>query len=79
MVDLVEQIRALVCRLGKLRQLGPDEDFYNAGFSSVSALELLLELEAECGVSIPDEQFVTARTVRDLSTLVAGRQKEQAA
>jgi acyl carrier protein len=79
MMDQAELIRSIVCRVGKLGALRPDEDFYDAGFSSVSALELLLELEAECGVTIPDDLFVTARTVRDLHSLIAGRRKDQAA
>ena len=79
MADQMEQVRSLVCRIGKLGPLGPDDDFYQAGFDSINVLALLLELEAEYGVSIPDEQFVAARTVRDLHALIAGRNKEKAA
>lgn len=48
-----------------------DRDIYDAGFSSIASLELLLELETIYGVSIPDDQFVIARTPRQLRALVA--------
>jgi acyl carrier protein len=79
MPDQLDQIRALVCRVGKLRHVEADEDFYNAGLNSVAALTLLLELEAEFGVSIAEDQFVAARTVRELHGLVARRPRDKAA
>ena len=48
-----------------------DRDIYEAGFSSIASLELLLELESIYGVSIPDDQFVLARTPRQLRQLIA--------
>jgi len=78
MAERAERITAILCRVGKLQNIGPDEDFYSAGFSSISALELLLELETEFGVSIPDDQFVPARTVRALDAVISGLNQEQA-
>jgi acyl carrier protein len=75
---MLDQIQAIVCRVGKLADIEPDEDFYHAGLNSLGALTLLLELEAEFGLSIPEDQFVAARTVRELHALVA-RRKEKAA
>ena len=59
---------ALVCEAGTARAASsPDEDFYDAGFTSLNSLELLLlQLEAEWDVSIPDEEFIVARSVRSL-------------
>ena len=73
----MEEITAIVCRLGKMPAIGLDEDFYEAGLSSVSALELLLELEAACNVTIPDEEFIDARTVRALQTVIQRLQEGQ--
>jgi acyl carrier protein len=70
MAEQVEQITAILCRVGKLDGIGPDEDFYNGGFSSIKALELLLELETVFGVSIPDDQFIQARTARGLAAVI---------
>jgi acyl carrier protein len=61
---------ALVCETGQLGQLSPDEDFYDAGFSSLNSLQLLMRLESDWDVSIPDEEFITARSARALEQLV---------
>jgi acyl carrier protein len=71
MLDELNDVIAIVCRVGKVPALGPDDDFYTAGFSSIKALELLLELESTCEVSIVDEQFITARTPRALAAMIA--------
>src|SRR5271165_1745087 len=70
LVDGQDQVTAVICRIGKLPRVDPDEDFYKAGFSSISALELLLELESACEVSIADDQFIAARTPRALHALI---------
>jgi acyl carrier protein len=70
MLDELERITTIVCEVGKIAHVGPDDDFYDAGFSSINALELLLQLEDACEVSIPDDQFITARTARDLAAII---------
>jgi acyl carrier protein len=76
-VVAVADVVALISRIGKMTDLAPEQDFYEAGFSSVSALELLLEMEATFGVAIPDDRFITARTPLALQTLVVQLQEEQ--
>jgi acyl carrier protein len=56
---------------GRMKKLGPTEDFYDAGFSSLSALQLLLELEEAFNVTIPDDEFVAARTCASLHNLIS--------
>jgi acyl carrier protein len=51
-------------------QVLPDQDFYDAGVTSVQALPLLLELEERFQVTIPDDQFVAARSARRLSEII---------
>jgi acyl carrier protein len=75
----LDEIGAIVCRIGKIADIGPDEDFYNAGFSSINALELLLELESAYDVSIPDDQFIDVRSLRALQTLITHLGQEQVA
>ncbi|MBX9581905.1 MAG: acyl carrier protein [Gemmataceae bacterium] len=67
----LETITAKIREVGKVGAVGPDDDFYAAGFSSINALELLLGLEDSFGVSIPDDQFVEARTPRALLDMIA--------
>jgi acyl carrier protein len=76
MLDDLNDITAIVCRVGGLPRLGPDDDFYQAGFSSIKALELLLELESACAVSIVDEQFIAARTPRALCSMIGALKQE---
>lgn len=79
MEETAAQIMAVVRRLGRLSELSPGEDFYAAGFSSVSALELLMELESTFDVSISDDQFIDARSVDGLTAMIVRlRQKEVA-
>lgn len=64
------QLTAIVSRLGGIDAVQPEDDFYAAGFSSVTALELLVELEATFGVNLPDDGFIGARSVRALAALI---------
>ena len=67
----LEKIIHLVQTTGKVENISASEDFYDAGFSSINALQLLLELEATFDVTIPDDEFVTARTCSALQGLVS--------
>lgn len=67
----LETITGKIREVGKIGAVGPDDDFYAAGFSSINALELLLGLEDAFGVSIPDDKFVDARTPRAIQAMIA--------
>jgi acyl carrier protein len=75
----LEHVVAIVCKVGKISGIGPDEDFYEAGFSSISALELLLELETAYVVSIPDDWFIAARSIRSLCKMIDRLKQERVA
>ena len=62
----------ILSQTGKLDQLSPDEDFYDAGITSVMALPILLDIEDRYEVSIPDSVFVSARTANALAEIIAG-------
>jgi acyl carrier protein len=64
------RVMALVCETGHITAIAPDDDFYDAGFTSLTSLDLLLQLEAEWDVSIPDEEFIVARSARSLGALI---------
>jgi acyl carrier protein len=57
----------------------PDQDFYDAGVTSVQSLPLLLELEERFQVSIPDDQFVAARSAQRLSEMIQNLSKSECA
>lgn len=51
-------------------EVGPTEDFYDAGMTSIMTLPLLLEIEQQFGVTIPEGEFLDARTAQDLAGCV---------
>ena len=67
----LERIIQLVQSTGRIENVSASEDFYDAGFSSINALQLLLDLEAAFDVTIPDDEFVAARTCTALQSLVS--------
>ena len=58
-------------QVGGVSGLDPDQDFYDAGFTSLNALPLLMELETRFSVSIPDDRFIAARTPRALQDMIS--------
>jgi acyl carrier protein len=69
MQDL-DRITEIVSRVGGIPPVPPDENIYRAGFASLRALELLVELEAEYGVTIDDERFMKSQSPRDLARMI---------
>jgi acyl carrier protein len=59
-----------VKRVGGITDLTSDQDFYDAGLTSLASLTLLLELEDAFNISISDERFVNCRSVNDIVLLV---------
>lgn len=70
MVPDVNAVTEVVLRVGKIAELRPEQDMYEAGVSSIDSLELLLELESTFDVSIPDDAFVQARTPEALLKMI---------
>jgi acyl carrier protein len=74
MPETETRIREIVGRIAKLDAgFSASADlFRDLGVKSVAALDLLLSLEEEFGVSISDEAFGDARSVEKLVSLVDG-------
>jgi acyl carrier protein len=70
MATAIHQVIEVIKSVGNLPAIGPDEDIYDAGFSSHSALLLVSELEDAFRVTIPDDRFPSARTPRALHGLI---------
>jgi len=75
----MERVIQLISQVGGIDSVGVDAGIYEAGFSSVRVLELLLALEDEFCVSIPDKDFMAARTPRQISGLIDQLRERQAA
>ncbi len=66
----VQTIAALIAEVGAIAPLQPTDDFYDAGFASIGALQLLLELEERFNVTLDDASFAEARTPEAVWRLV---------
>ena len=75
----MERVIQLISQIGGIGSVTPDAGIYESGFSSVRVLELLLALEDEFGVSIPDQDFMAARTPREIFGLVERLQEPKPA
>ncbi len=69
------RVRAIVAKVAKLDGDGADlkadaDLFRDLGVESTAALDLLLTLEEEFGVSINDQEFGDARTIALVTALV---------
>jgi acyl carrier protein len=75
MTDSIQlRICDIIRRVSKRKDDGAlplDADvFRELGVESTAALDLLFSLEDEFGVSVPDEAFSSARTVRKMTELI---------
>lgn len=69
-METSQRIIQIVSDIGRFEPPSVDADLYDSGFTSMGALQLLVELESAFDVTIPDDQFITARSVRDLTGLI---------
>lgn len=68
----VRDVVASVAKVSDPATITGDKDLYrDVGVQSTAALDLLLSLEDEFQVTIPDEDFGEARTVSQLAALIA--------
>jgi len=72
--EMSSRVMGVVARIAKIEDPGAiprDQDLYrDIGVKSTAALDLLLSLEEEFSVSIPDQDFGDARTVQSLVQLI---------
>ena len=72
--EMSSRVVRVVARIAKVNDpsdIPGDHDLYrDIGVKSTAALDLLLSLEEEFNVSIPDQDFGDARTVQSLVTLI---------
>jgi acyl carrier protein len=76
---MIARVIQFISEVGGIGALEPETEIYRAGFSSVRVLELLLALEDEFHVTIPDKEFMTARTPAAIAGLIERLQQAQPA
>jgi len=80
MEAIESKVREIVAGIANIAPDMPaDKNLYlDLGVASVHALQLLTELEDHFGISIPDDRFVEATSINDLTALLAGLTQNQA-
>ena len=70
--DIQQQVRKIIARVGRLDEgfSAKADVFRELGVESMAALDLLLQIEEEWGISIADEEFRYARTLEQMALLV---------
>ncbi|XXX74408.1 acyl carrier protein [Sorangium sp. So ce134] len=67
----LDQVTEIIVTLSKIPGIGPDDDIYDAGVTSILAVSLIPELEERFNVTIPDDgRFPAARTPRALTAML---------
>jgi acyl carrier protein len=79
MTSVETKVRAIVADISNLPvDMPADANLYlDLGVASVHALQLLTELEDQFGVAIPDDRFVEATSINDLTALMSGLIEER--
>ena len=74
METLKTELRRLLIELASLPEdFDEKADFYSdLGMPSMKAMELLMTLEERFGVSVPDEEFVEAKSLERLAGMMQG-------
>jgi len=69
--SLTKEIAGVIQEVGRIQSLTSEDDFYDAGVSSMTSLTLMLNLEEKYKVALPDEQFIACRTASQVSLLIS--------
>ena len=78
--SIEDKVREIIARVAKIEPgfIATADIFRELGVKSAAALDLLLSLEEDFGVTISDDAFGDARTVEKIVALVAGLKGEAA-
>jgi len=66
----LETLKEILCRLLSRESIVEDEDIYQAGLTSIMVLPLLAEIEDTFQLTVPDADFLNARTPRALAQMI---------
>jgi acyl carrier protein len=66
----LEALKEILCRLLSRESIVEDEDIYQAGLTSIMVLPLLAEIEDAFQLTVPDADFLNARTPRALAQMI---------
>jgi acyl carrier protein len=66
----LETIKEILGRLLNRDSIVDDEDIYEAGLTSIMVLPLLAEIEDTFQLTIPDDDFLEARTPLSLAQMI---------
>jgi acyl carrier protein len=66
----LETLKEILCRLLSQNSIVDNENIYEAGLTSIMVLPLLAEIEDTFQLTIPDDDFLDARTPLSLAQMI---------
>ena len=66
----LETVKEILCRLLSQDGIVDNENIYEAGLTSIMVLPLLAEIEDTFQLTIPDDDFLDARTPLSLAQMI---------
>ncbi len=73
--EKVQDLLASQLNLEKAKIVGDSKLIEDLGADSLDMVEMLMTLEEEFGISIPDEEAMKLKTVQDIVTFIEKNQK----
>ena len=67
---LKEEMRALICEITELDELGDDQEFKALGVDSMTAIEIVSALERKYAIQLPESELVSLTSLNAAHVLV---------
>ncbi len=68
--NLKEEMRALICEITELDELGDDQEFKSLGVDSMTAIEIVSALERKYGIQVPETELMQLTSLNNAYSLV---------
>jgi len=68
--NLKEEMRALICEITELDELGDDQEFKSLGVDSMTAIEIVSALERKYGIQVPEAELMQLTSLNNAYSLV---------
>ena len=68
--DVLAEVTEIIARIAAVTDLGPDQDYYEAGVTSLAVLPIIMEISDRFEVEIPYDAFIEARSPRQISDII---------
>jgi acyl carrier protein len=74
-----EEMRALICEIAEIDEIGDDQEFKSLGIDSMIAIEIVSALERKYKIQVPEAELMTLTSLNASVALVQRKLAEQRA